>query len=103
MDKMTSYKKAVKDMCDVLATRIPMNMPTIKKHLVINADNSEFILVSIGQHKNEFHYNVVLHIEVKNNKVLIYDEAIDPGVHERLTERGVPEKDILPVYLLGMD
>ncbi len=86
-------------MLEVLATRIPVNAPAIKKRLVINAEETEFILVSVGQRLNAYHYNVLAHLEIKNGKILIYAESIDPSFYERLTDKGIPESDILPVYL----
>ena len=100
---MTRYKNTVKEMCETLATRIPINMPNLKKHLVVNADNSEFVLISIGHRPDSYHYNVVLHVEIKDAKILIHNETIDPGVFERLTDKGIPEADILPVYLENAD
>ena len=99
MDKITLYKKIVQEILEVLATRIPDNAPTIKKRLVINADQAEFIVVSVGQRQNTYHYNVLAHLAIKDGKIFIYTESIDPSFYERLTDKGIPESDILPVYL----
>ena len=99
MDKINRYKKIVREILEVLATRIPVNTPTIKKRLVINADQSEFILISVGQRQNAYHYNVLAHLAIKDDKIFIYAESIDPSFYERLTDKGIPESDILPVYL----
>ena len=32
-------------------------------------------------------------------KFFIYAESIDPSFYERLTDKGIPEADIFPVYL----
>ena len=85
MDKITKYKKIVGEILAVLATRIPVNTPTLKKRLVINADQSEFILVSVGQKQNNYYYNVLSHLAIKDGKIFIYAESIDPSIYERLT------------------
>jgi hypothetical protein len=99
MDKIKKYKKTVQEILELLATRIPANAPTLKKHLVIDDIKNEYILVSLGRHKDKYNYNVIAHLEIKDNKIFIHEESIDPSIFERLTDKGVPEKDILPVYL----
>jgi metal-dependent hydrolase (beta-lactamase superfamily II) len=99
MDKITNYQNIVSDILKILATRIPVNKPNQKKHLVINEDRSEYILVSLGHTDHQYDYNVVAHLELKDGKILIHEESIDPSIFERLMDKGVPETDILPVYL----
>lgn len=99
MDKITNYQNIVGDILKVLATRIPVNKPNQKKHLVINEDRSEYILVSLGHSGRQYDYNVVAHLELKEGKILIHEESIDPSIYERLMDKGIPESDILPVYL----
>ena len=99
MDKIKNYQDVVGEILKVLATRIPVNKPNQKKHLVINADQSEYILVSLGHTDRQYDYNVVAHLELKDGKILIHEESIDPSIYERLMDKGVPESDILPVYL----
>ncbi len=99
MDKLSSYQNIVSDILTVLATRIPVNKPHQKKHLIINEDHNEFILVSLGRTEKQYEYNVLAHLELKDGKILIHEESIDPSLFERLMDKGIPESDILPVYL----
>jgi XisI protein len=99
MDKITQYKKAVKEILEVLASRIPVNRPTLKKHLVIDDAKNEYILVSLGPNEVKYYYNVLVHLEIKDGKILIHEENIDPTIYERLMDKGIAEKDIVPVYL----
>ena len=99
MDKLSRYQNIVSDILTVLATRIPVNKPHQKKHLIINEDHNEFILVSLGRSERQYEYNVLAHLELKDGKILIHEESIDPSLYERLMDKGIPESDILPVYL----
>jgi XisI protein len=99
MDKITQYKKAIKEILEVLASRIPVNRPTLKKHLVIDDAKNEYILVSLGPNEVKYYYNVLVHLEIKDGKILIHEENIDPTIYERLMDKGIAEKDIVPVYL----
>jgi XisI protein len=99
MEKTNRYKQIVREILELLATRVPVNKPFIKKHLVIDEKKNEFVLISLGRDASEHHYNVTAHVEIKNGKILIHEESIDPSIFERLTDRGVVESDIIPVYL----
>jgi hypothetical protein len=97
--KLIQYQTIVTDILKVLANRIPANRPNQKKHLIINNDLSEYILVSLGRFGQQFDYSVLAHLELKDGKIYIYEENIDPSIYERLMDNGVIETDILPVYM----
>ncbi len=99
MDKITKYKKIIKEMLEVLASRIPVNRPTLKKHLIIDDTKNEYVLVSMGPNDTKYYYNVLVHLEIKDGKILIHEENIDPTIGERMMDKGIAENDILPVYL----
>ena len=96
---MIQYQGIVDNIFKDLSTRIAVNKPHKKKHLIINGDSSEYILVSLGRSGSQYDYSVLAHLELKDGKVYIYEENIDPSIYERLTDKGIPEADILPVYM----
>lgn len=99
MDKIKKYSHIVRDVLERLSTRVPANAPTLRKHLVIDEPKNEFILISLGNHKGKYNYTVLAHVEIKDDKILIHEESVDPSIFERLTDAGIPEADILPIYL----
>ena len=99
MDQIARYKKIIREILESLAGRVPVNMPEVKKHLVVDEKGNEFVLVSLGRRDGGHYYNVLAHIEIRDTKILIHEESIDPSLYERLTDRGIPEADIFPVYL----
>lgn len=99
MDKLTQYSQVIREILENLSTRVPANAPTLRKHLVIDESKNEYILISLGNHKGKYNYTVLAHVEIKDDKILIYEESVDPSIFERLTDAGIPEADILPVYL----
>lgn len=102
MDRINSYNYKVKKILETLATRVPVNRPTLHNNLIVNDQETEFVLILNGWHNNKHYYNVVAHVEIKDNKILIHEESIDPSLYERLTDLGIPEQDIIPVYLEKM-
>jgi hypothetical protein len=99
MERILNYQEIIKNILQTLAKRVPVNRPTLKKHLIINPEETEFILILNGWHNNKYFNDIVAHIELSNNKILIHEESIDPSIYERLMDMDVPEKDIIPVYL----
>ncbi len=102
MERVLNYKDIIKNILYTLAKRVPVNRPTLKKHLIINPEETEFILLLNGWHNNKYFNDIVAHIELSKHKILIHEESIDPSIYERLMDFDVPEKDIIPVYL-GME
>ena len=99
MEKLANYNKIVRNILETLAARIPANLPTIEKRLIADEKRHEYILVSLGRRDKGHYYNVLAHIEIKDGKVIIHQESVDPTFYERLTDAGIPESDILPVYM----
>ena len=99
MEIVLNYKLIVRNILQTLASRVPVNRPTLKKHLIINPEETEFILLLNGWHENKHFNNIVAHIEILDGKILIHEESIDPSIYERLMDFDVPECDIFPVYL----
>ncbi len=99
MERVLNYKDIIKNILYTLEKRVPVNRPTLKKHLIINPEETEFILLLNGWHNNKYFNDIVAHIELSKHKILIHEESIDPSIYERLMDFDVPEKDIIPVYL----
>ena len=98
-NKLIQYQAIVGSILREMSTRIAVNKPHKKKHLIINAERSEYMLVSLGRLGSQYDYSVLVHLELKDEKIYIYEENIDPSLFERLTDKGVLDSDILPVYL----
>ena len=98
-NKLIQYQAIVGNILKEMSTRIAVNKPHKKKHLIINAEQSEYMLVSLGRLGSQYDYSVLVHLELKEGKIYIYEENIDPSLYERLTDEGVLDADILPIYL----
>lgn len=98
-NKLIQYQSIIGNILREMSTRIAVNKPHKKKHLIINAERSEYMLVSLGRLGSQYDYSVLAHLELKDEKIYIYEENIDPSLYERLTDEGVLGSDILPVYL----
>ena len=74
------------------------DMPNVRNQLVINKDGKQFVLILSGWHNKEYIHNLAFHIEIKDNKVWIYEDLTDAGIAYELMEKGIPESDIFLAY-----
>jgi hypothetical protein len=103
MDTVVQYSKVIQTEFEIRASRRPVNRPAFERRLLTDKEGSEFILVSVGLHNQTFHHDILLHVRVKDGKVLILEDVTDPGIYEAMVERGIPSSDIIPVYMPDYD
>lgn len=103
MDTITSYKDILKRAFELRASRVPVNKPTLERRVLTNNEGSEFILVSTGFHNHTFHHDILLHVQIKQDKIFILEDVTDPGIYETMTEQGILSEDIVPIYMPDYD
>ena len=103
MGKITKYKKVLKEFMEC-QTAIPWaNAKELKSHLIINKDQSEFILLKVGWFGKEFKHSVIFHFEIKNNKVWLYKNNTDIEIGELLVDKGIPKSNIVIGFISEME
>ena len=103
MDKVTRYQQIIIEEMELIASRRAVNMPEVEHQMVVDEKRKHFIMVATGWNEEEYVHDWIFHLQIKDGKILIHEEAIDPDVHERLTNRGIPAKDIAPIGLPDYD
>ena len=71
----------------------------IRAHLLINEQKTDFILIEMGWLKKLFVHTVVFHIEIKNNKIWIYEDKTDIDVANILVQAGIEKSNIVLGFL----
>ncbi len=99
MDKIINYRKIIRSIMEMSVVRTPINMPLVENHLIIDKDENHFILLAIGWNKGEFIHEWLYHLQLKDGKIHVFEDWTDPGILDLLTEKGIPQKDIIPAYL----
>lgn len=99
MDKLKQYKGHIEGIFDYYSKREPANRPELEYQVVMDEKRHQFILVAVGWHNNEFIHNWIFHLQLKDNQIWIHEDMTDPGIKVLLMEKGVPESDIILVYL----
>lgn len=99
MGMIEAYKQVIhKEFTSRAKGRIA-NAPELSKHLIVNADQSEFIVLTVGWHKKKYHHGVTFHVEIKENKVWIHQDNTDVDIASIFVAEGIPKSDIILGFL----
>ncbi len=104
MEKINKYKTILQTEMEYRAAIKSSNIPSLKRRLIVNATQSEFIIIKMGWHKKEFRHYTVFHIEIKTNgQVWIYENNTDVNMIERLEQQGILRSDITLGFLTPIE
>ncbi|MEM7375658.1 MAG: element excision factor XisI family protein [Bacteroidota bacterium] len=73
--------------------------PDLKRHLIVNADQTEFVLLTVGWFQKRYRHAVVFHVEIKDNKIWIHQDNTDADIAEVFADKGIPKSDIVLGFL----
>lgn len=95
MGKIKKYKKILRQELEYQASIPFANAKDLKTHVVINKEETEFIVLKLGWVKNIFRHGLVFHFEIKGDKLWLYKNNTDIDIGERLAAKGIPKSDIV--------
>ena len=100
MDTLSQYRTVIKNILSEYAhTRIPVNNPDPGYQLIFDSEHDSYLLYRTGW-KDELkrvHF-CVFHLDIKNNKVWVQEDATDYDIVGELEEHGVPKEDIVLAF-----
>ena len=67
----------------------------IEKQLIINKEETQFLLMAVGWHKGLYTHYVVFHIELKEEKVWLHENRTDSNIANELVIAGIPAEKIV--------
>jgi hypothetical protein len=95
MDKLTTYREAVRKLLAELAGTKPSNATAVETLCVFDADTDQFLVLSVGWDGGERIHTPLVHVRLRNNKVWIEENNTDMRIAQRLVEAGIPRDDIV--------
>ena len=99
MDKVTKYKKIVREIIDSFKPKV--SPPYLEVFLIKEDIDGHYIVMSDGWLNDDFrHYGFSVHIQIKEDgKIWMReDTTTDPPITTRLLEAGVPKEDIVLAF-----
>lgn len=99
METIDKYKEIIHQELSYRCTIPIANAPSLKRHLIVTKDGSEFLLLTMGWHKKHYRHNLVFHVEIKDGKVWVHEDKTDVGIATKFVENGIPKSDIVLGFL----
>lgn len=101
MDKLDRYRTHVQDLLKWYGSFKPLMKESVREYerqVIFDRENDHYQIVDIGwDHYNRIHH-CVLHLDIKDGKIWVQEDTTDPGIVERLMDRGVPKEDIVLAF-----
>jgi len=99
MDKISAIQDIIQQDLEARASRKASNMPGLERTLIMDAQRSRFILLSLGWNETQYIHQCLIHVQIKGNKIWIHEDLTDPGLFETLIEKGIHASDIVLGYV----
>ena len=99
MDKIEKYKNIIQEEFDYQKTIKIANAPDIKRHLIVNKDRTDFLLLDIGFQGKSYSHYPVFHVAIEKGQVIIYQDNTDIALVNILMDAGIEKSDIVLGYL----
>ena len=94
MEVEKKYKSIINKALEAYIQPTIVNLPEVRTELIIDKQESHFIVLDIGWQNDEFIHEWVFYIEVKEGKVWIHEDATDYNIAKALIDAGIDESDI---------
>ncbi len=96
MDKVTKYKKAVRQLAEEVAQLGQLPDDLIETQLITDDEHGHYLLYFSGWKEYERTYGCFFHVDVRlDGKVWLQYDGTDLILAEMLLEKGVPKEDLV--------
>ena len=95
MDKVEQYRQIIRNLLEEYALYKPVNLPEVENQLLFDEQRDRYQLLRVGfENRRRVHY-CVFHLDLKEGKVWVQEDATDVPIVQRLEAAGVPKEDIV--------
>ena len=98
MDKVTTYKKIIKNIVEEVAALSPEFENGIENQLITDDEHGHYLYFGVGWEKENsgWQYASFIHIDVKKDgKVWLQHDGTNLRIANQLLEKGIPKHDIV--------
>jgi hypothetical protein len=97
--KIKKYQKILIDFVEEFAKAPFSIQKNLENQVIADTKRNHFQVLTVGWDSNQFVYNVILHFDIKGDKIWIQQNWTDMKITDDLIERGVLESDIVIGFL----
>lgn len=99
MEKLAQYQRILSEFVEEFANA-PFSVQTqLQNQAVTDTIHNHFQVVTMGWDKGQFVFDIVLHFDIKDNKIWIQQNWTDILLDQELVKRGVAATDIKVGFL----
>ncbi len=100
MDKTSKYRKIVVDCLKRYAALDSVVSPTdeIEEQLLLDTEHDHYQILTIGWENGKRVYYPVFHLDIKNGKIWVQEDATDFDIVGELEKQGVGKSDIVLAF-----
>ena len=99
MDRIKKYQTILETFFEKRIDIQKRQKNQLRAHLVVNANKTDFVLLTIGWVGKKYIHTVTFHFEIKNEKIWIWEDKTDIDAPAQLVEAGVAKADIVLGFL----
>ena len=98
MDRVNEYRRYAEDLINYYASIKPAN-GDFDMQAVTDHEHDHYQVMVVGWDRNNKRvHDCMIHIDIKNNKIWIQENATDVDIANKLVEWGVPKADIVLAF-----
>jgi hypothetical protein len=98
MDKLTQYRKIVRDVLTPVANR-PYSIPTLVHEAVFDTEQDRYLVLTIGwEGRVRRIHHCLVHLDIIDGKIWIQRDGTEEGIAYALEAAGVPKSDIVLAF-----
>jgi hypothetical protein len=97
MDKMNQYREIVREIL-IAHSQIKPAYGEIEMEVLFDIDRDRYQVLRAGWLQKKRVYGVLVHIDIREEKLWIQYDGTEVGVANELVEAGIPKTDIVLAY-----
>lgn len=98
MDKLTNYRRIVKEILRQHAQASGASSPGVESDLVFDEQHDHYMLFRLGWWPRGRVHGTTAHVRLRNDKVWIEEDWTEDGIATELLAAGVPAADIVLAF-----
>ena len=98
--KIKKYQTIISDtLCRYAAMPVEgSSEPELEEQLILDMERNHFQILAIGWERGKRVYYPIFHLDIKNGKIYIQEDATDFDIVGELERQGVPTTDIVLAF-----
>lgn len=97
MDRLSFFRKVIPMVMQYYVDH-PDSLGTIKTTLIISQDQNHFLVIDEGWQRGYRAYGVLVHAEIRNDKIYIQRDGTEEGITDDLLREGVQTTEIVLAF-----